>query len=86
MIGANSESAIASLIYGITDLSLLPFVGLINSPASGIMVLELSSLFAIAIYALLAWVTAKIVWLLFYRSHGPVEEVIETTTSDERST
>jgi hypothetical protein len=31
------------------------------------MVLELSSVFAMLIYGLVAWAVVKIVWLIFYR-------------------
>jgi hypothetical protein len=45
------------------------------------MVLELFSLFAMVIYALLAWVVERSVWLLFYRPRGPVVDTTQTTTS-----
>jgi len=67
LIGANPDSPIVALIYGFTSLFLFPFTGLIGSPSSGGMVLELSSLFAMLIYALLAWAIERIVWLIFYR-------------------
>ena len=76
------ENLIASLIFGFTDLFLFPFTGLINSPTTGNMVLELSSLFAIIIYGLIAWGFGESVWLIFYRPRGPVLDVTETTTSE----
>lgn len=80
LIGANPESTIVALIYGFTTLFLFPFAGLISSPAAGNMVLELSSMFAMLIYALLAWAVERIVWLIFYRPRGPVVSVTDTTT------
>jgi hypothetical protein len=74
------------LIYGFTGLFLFPFTGLITSPTAGNMVLELSSVFAMLIYGLIAWAIVKIVWLIFYRPRGPVVAVTETTTSEHRST
>ena len=85
LIGANPESLIASLIYGFTDLFLYPFTGLINSPTAGNLVLEISSLFAILIYGLIAWGVAKAIWLIFYRPRGPVVDVTETTTSEHHT-
>ena len=82
ILGANPESLIASLIYGFTDLFLFPFTGLINSPTTGNMVFELSSLFAILIYGLIAWGVGKAIWLIFYRPRGSVADVTETTTSE----
>jgi hypothetical protein len=74
------------MIYGLTSLFLFPFTGLINSPSAGNFVFELSSLFAMLIYALLAWAIERIVWLLFYRPRGPVVAVTETTTSEHHTT
>lgn len=84
LIGANPENLITSLIYGFTDLFLFPFAGVINSPTTGNIVLELSSLFAILIYGLLAWGIERVVWLIFYRPRGSVVNVTETTTEKNR--
>jgi len=84
LIGANPESTIVALIYGFTSLFLFPFFGLIGSPAAGNMVLELSSMFAMLIYALLAWAVERIVWLIFYRPRGPVVSVTDTTNVEHR--
>src|SRR5512135_3005608 len=51
LIGANPDSLIVAMIYGFTSLFLFPFTNLISSPTSGNIVLELSSLFAMLIYA-----------------------------------
>ena len=85
LIGANPDSPIVALIYGFTSLFLFPFTGLIGSPSSGGMVLELSSLFAMLIYALLAWAIERIVWLIFYRPSGPVVGTTQTTTSEHHT-
>ena len=86
VIGANPDSPIVAMIYGITSLFLIPFVGLIESPTVGSMVLEISSLFAIAVYALIAVALERLVWLIFYRPRGPVVGVTETTTSEHHTT
>ena len=86
LIGANADSPIVALIYGFTSLFLFPFTGLIGSPTVGSMVLELSSLFAMLVYALLGWAIERVVWLIFYRPRGgPVVGVTETTTSERHS-
>jgi len=82
LIGANPESPIVAMIYGFTGLFLIPFVGAIGSPTSGGMVLEISSLFALGVYALIAVAFERLVWLIFYRPRGPVVGVTETTTSE----
>jgi hypothetical protein len=85
LIGANPDSQIVNLIYGITSLFLFPFKDLIGSPTSGNMVLELSSMFAMLIYGLIAWVIERIVWLIFYRPQGPTVGVTQTTSSDQHT-
>lgn len=68
LIAANSANGFAQFIYGITGPFVAPFVGLTGTPAltSG-SALEISSLVAAVIYALLGWGVVKLVWLLFYR-------------------
>jgi hypothetical protein len=82
LIGANPDSPIVSLIYGFTYLFLFPFEGMTATPAAGGMVLELSSLFAMLIYALIAWAAERIIWLLLYRPRGPVVGTTQTTSSE----
>jgi len=86
LIGANPDSPIVALIYGFTYLFLFPFEGLVASPISGIMVLELSSMFAMLVYGLIAWAAERTVWLIFYRPRGAVVAVTETTTSENHTT
>ncbi len=85
LIGANPESPIVALIYGFTYLFLFPFEGMTATPSAGGMVLELSSLFAMGIYALIAWAVERIVWLVFYRPRGPVVAVTETSVSENHN-
>jgi hypothetical protein len=82
LIGANPASPIVALIYGFTYLFLFPFEGMIATPSSGSIVLELSSFFAMLVYALIAWAVERTVWLLFYRPRGPVVGTTQTTTSE----
>jgi len=84
LIGANPASPIVAFIYGFTYLFLFPFAGMIASPSSGSTVLELSSVFAMLAYALIAWVVGRTVWLLFYRPRWPVMDATQTTTSERR--
>jgi hypothetical protein len=85
LIAANPDSAIVSLIYGFTHLFLFPFEGMTATPAAGGMVLELSSFFAMLIYALIAWAVERVIWLLLYRPRGPVVGTTQTTTSERHS-
>lgn len=86
LIGANPDSPIVALIYGFTYLFLFPFEGMTATPTAGSIVLELSSFFAMLIYALIAWAMERIVWVLFYRPRGPVVGTTQTTTSEHHTT
>jgi len=66
LIDANSQNAFASLIYKLTALFVAPFTGLVGNPALGGNVLEITSLVALIVYALIAAVLVRLVWLVFY--------------------
>jgi len=85
LIGANPDAPIVAMIYGFTQLFLLPFTGMIASPSAGNLVLEISSVFAMLIYALLAWALERTIWLIFYRPRGPVVDVTETKTNEHHA-
>lgn len=78
LIGANPITPIVAFIYGFTNLFLIPFTGMVRSLTAGNMEVEFSSLFAMLIYALIAWSLEIIVWLIFYRSRRSVVDVRET--------
>jgi hypothetical protein len=82
LIGANPASPFAVLIYGFTDLFLFPFAGLTGTPAAGGMVLEISTLIAMVVYALIGWAVERIIWVIFYRPRGAVTQ---TTTTDQHT-
>lgn len=67
LLAANPDNPFARLIYGTTDVFLWPFRGLTAEPSVGGVVLELSSIIALVVYALLAWVIAKALWILLYQ-------------------
>jgi YggT family protein len=82
LIGANPDSLFANFIYSFSSIFLFPFEGLVGSPTVGGSVLEISSIIAMLVFALLAWAVERIVWVIFYRPRGSRVEVTETTTSD----
>ena len=86
LVGANPDNTIVALIYGFTAIFLIPFMGLIGSPTYGGFVLEISSMFAMLVYGLLAWAVERTVYLIFYRPRGPMVGVTETTTSEHHTT
>ena len=85
LIAANPSSPIAALIYDFTDLFLIPFSGLTVTPSAGGMVLEISTFIAMLIFALGGWIIDRLVWLIFYRPRGPVVQVTQTKSHEDKS-
>lgn len=85
LIGANAENPFAMFIYNFSYMFVFPFLGLTATPAAGGSVLEISSIIAMLVYALLGWVFERIVWVIFYR---PRQATVDTTqqSSSERRT
>lgn len=63
-LGANPSAGFAEFIYGVTYPLVLPFVGLFGNPTAQGSVLEMHSIVALIVYALLAWLLAKLAWIL----------------------
>ena len=82
LIGANPESLLVASIYGVTSLFLFPFMGLVQSQTVGSLVLEISSMFALVVYALIAALVEKIITLASSLPRIPISDVSETTTNE----
>jgi hypothetical protein len=82
-LGANAEAGFAQFIYGMTGPLVAPFLGLFGTPqaASG-ATLELHTLIALVIYALVAWLLARGAWLVF--GEGRSARVARTDTVQTR--
>lgn len=86
LFGANAASPVAAFLYAFTDLFLWPFTGLLGTPQTAGFVLELSSVVAMVVYALIAWALERLIWVIFYRPRGgPVVGVTQTTSTDQRT-
>jgi uncharacterized protein YggT (Ycf19 family) len=78
LLKANPNNMFADLVYNLTELFLKPFLGLIASPTfEGGVDLEVAALVAVVVYSLLAWVMARLIWLIFYRPGGRIVSTIE---------
>jgi uncharacterized protein YggT (Ycf19 family) len=84
LIAANPANEFARFIYDVTAIFLAPFRGLTATPAAGGVVLEISSIIAMIIYALAAWAIIQLVWLLFY--HPAARTVTRYERGRERIT
>ncbi len=68
LLGANAHAGFASFTYALTDFFLAPFRGLLPTIVSGQAVLELSLLFAILIYSLIAIGLVRLLAITLSRS------------------
>jgi uncharacterized protein YggT (Ycf19 family) len=64
VLGANPQAGFADFIYGITTPLVAPFLNLFASPSYQNSILELSSIVALIVYALVAWLLGKLVWIV----------------------
>ncbi len=85
LIGANPANPFAMLVYSFSNIFVFPFQGLTATPAAGGAVLELSSLIAMVVYALLFWAFAKLVWVILYRPRQAAVDVMQSTSSERHT-
>ncbi len=67
LLAANPFAGFTSFIYGVTELFVAPFEGVFPSPQTRGSVLEVSTLLAIIVYALLAWLVVSVIEALISR-------------------
>jgi uncharacterized protein YggT (Ycf19 family) len=67
LMAANPANAFAQLVYLITTPFLWMFQGITYTPQFGGVEIEFSSLIAIVVYTLIAWIVTQLIWLLFSR-------------------
>jgi hypothetical protein len=70
MMAANPDNPFANFTYSVTNVFLWPFSGLTVQPQSGGVVLEISTVIAMLVYLLAAWVFVELLWLLFGRERA----------------
>ena len=70
LMAANPSNAFASLIYGLSDLFVWPFAGLTVTPSAMGIVLEIPTIIAMVVYAILGWLVVSLFSLLLYRTRN----------------
>jgi hypothetical protein len=71
LLAANPGNIFASTVYAITGVLVGPFVGLVASPVfQGGAVLDVPSLFALAVYPLIAWALVQLFRIIFTDTRG----------------
>ncbi len=66
LIAANPINGFARFIYHIPAIFLHPFFSLIRNPAEDGSVLEVTSLIAMLVYALVGWLLVQLIGIIFY--------------------
>jgi uncharacterized protein YggT (Ycf19 family) len=67
LLGANTAAGFTQWVYSVTDVLLAPFRNLLPTIGSEHSVLEMSVVVAILVYALIAWVVARLMAIIFFR-------------------
>jgi len=80
LIGANPNSGFAVFMYGLTGVFTAPFTGLVPNWVSGATVLEVTTLIAMIIYALLFWGVVRLIPILTDRARA---RTITRTTREQ---
>ena len=91
LIGANPNAGFAVFMYGITGVFVMPFTGLVATWFSGETILEVTTLIAMAVYALLFWVVVGVIPIVAYRASArtvtrSTREQTPGGTGNERTT
>ena len=82
LIAANPNSPFAALVYSASGLFVWPFAGLTRTPAAEGMVLDIPSIIAMFVYALVAWAIVRLIWIVLNRPVNPTT-VSQTTVVRE---
>jgi len=85
LIAANPHNPFAILVYNLSAVFVWPFLGLTRTPSENGAVLEISSLIAMFVYALVGWVIVQLVWILIDRPRTSATVVTRDTTVVEQT-
>lgn len=80
-LGANPAAGFSEFVYSITAPLVAPFVGLFSNPTYQNTVLEVSSIVALIVYTLVAWLIARLVWILIGETRTAVHTHTRQTDS-----
>ena len=68
LLDANANNAFANFIYELSNPFVALFANLVHNPTvSTGAVLEITTIIAIVVYSILAWVIGRVVWLVLSR-------------------
>ena len=67
LLASNPSNPFAQLVYGLSDIFVWPFIGLTVTPSAAGIVVEIHTIIAMVVYAILAWLVISMVRVLLYR-------------------
>src|SRR3990172_464623 len=67
LMAANPANAFASFIYALSDVFVWPFIGLTVTPSAFGIVVEIHTIIAMVVYAMVGWLFISLFLLLLYR-------------------
>ena len=67
LMAANPANAFASFIYALSDVFVWPFIGLTVTPSAFGIVVEIHTIIAMVVYAMVGWLFISLFALLLYR-------------------
>jgi uncharacterized protein YggT (Ycf19 family) len=85
-IGANPANPFAVLVNRLSSTIVWPFLGLTRSPIANGGVVEVSSIIAMFVIALIAWAIVQLIWILVDRPSSRPTVVRETRAMDQSIT
>ncbi len=68
LLGASTSAPFTQWVYNVTDIFLAPFRNLLPAIGNDHSVLEMSLIVAVLVYALIAWVLARLMAIIFFRN------------------
>jgi YggT family protein len=68
LVGANAENGFASIIYGLSAPFVALFASLLQNPTlGGASVLEITTIIAMLVWAIVGWLVGRLIWLMLSR-------------------
>ena len=67
LISANPDNSFANFVNGLSSPFVALFANLLQNPTLGTGVLEITTMFALVVYAIAAWLVGRAIWLTLSR-------------------
>jgi hypothetical protein len=68
LIAANPDNGFVSFINALSGLFVMPFATIFQNPAFSGIVLEITTMIAMIVYAIIGWLVGRVIWLTMSRT------------------